>query len=208
MELHDYEESGQGTSWLLNWPKALTRFLFSSFYGNQNYMDLPMFASMLQKHKETLIDLSIGYLSPAGVGKLFDLSEFTALEKLQLSRWQLGNGWSRNPRTMEFATELLAPNLKSFTLDFSINDQHPEEWSAFGEMEENWIRTFAETAIAVNSPLREISIIFTPDDYGVTKADGYPWDRMKVLQEELKPSGILLSYNKPTLSREEWCTLD
>jgi hypothetical protein len=205
--LDDYLESHEGTTCLINWPKALTSFHFGSFYNNDNYVDLPMIASWLQKHKGTLVDLSVGYLASRGRGKLFDLSEFTALESLELSIWQISVGGFRTPRILEFKPEdeiLLAPNLKSFKLDFTVYDQHSESWTDLGETEVNWLRSFAEAAVRKNVPFREISICFNPESYGIAKKNGYPWDRMTALQDELRPKGITVSYNEPSLAREEW----
>lgn len=166
-----------------------------------------MLASMLQKHKNTLVELIVGELAWKGKGKIFDLSEFTALESLEISLWQLRT-WGRGKRTLEFTAEdeilLAAPNLKSFRLDFTKFGLDPEAWSDLGEMEVNWLRSFAEAAVARKAPLREVSIRFSPEAYGITEEDGWPWDRMTALQDELQPKGIMVSYNEPPISREAW----
>ncbi|CAG9984610.1 unnamed protein product [Clonostachys byssicola] len=83
------QESAEGILRLINRSKELASFSFGSVYNNTNYFDLPMFATMLDKHKHTLTKLSIGSLATSGRGIIIDLFEFTALEDLQLSVWQL-----------------------------------------------------------------------------------------------------------------------
>ncbi|CAH0037153.1 unnamed protein product [Clonostachys rhizophaga] len=210
LALSDYRERAEGTLRLINWPKELASFSFGSFYNNTNYFDLPMFATMLDKHKHTLTKLSIGYLATSGRGMILDLFEFTALEDLQLSVWQLlrpAEAEERFTFRAEEAKLLSAPKLRKFTLDFSIYDQHSEDWSDFGEREQRWLRGMAETAIARKAPLREIHVIFTPDSWDAKKEDGYPWDLMKALGDEFEPAGIAVTHNTPTMSREEWSKL-
>lgn len=167
-------------------------------------MDLPMFATWLYPHHETLRSINIGYLSGDGVGLLFNASVFPNMETLTLSRWQIGRRQlSYAPDT---ADHLLAPSLHTFTLDFSIYDQHSEGFDDFMDPEEEWIRAFAREALARRAKLRTIKIHFTPNDYLAhgESGSGYPWDRMDKLRAEFSPHGIVLEYNEPTLTKEEW----
>lgn len=168
-------------------------------------MDLPMFATWLYPHRETLRSINIGYLAAAGVGLLFNASAFPNLETLVLSRWQIGQLNRRGQTGLRYAPDtadhLLAPNMHTFTLDFSIYDQHSEGFDDFADPEEQWVRAFARDALARNAKLRTIKINFTPDDY---YGHGYPWDRMDKLRAEFSPHGIVLEYNEPTLTKEEW----
>jgi hypothetical protein len=108
LSLSDYEESPEATAQLLQWPKGLVNFQFSSFYNNQFYTDLPIFRSMLLIHKDTLKTLDIGYLSHSGAGRLFKASDYPNLESLTLSRWQMQTDLSFS---VSDADMLLAPNL-------------------------------------------------------------------------------------------------
>ena len=99
---------------------------------------------------------------------------------------------------------LLGPKLRTFGLDFSIYDQHSESWTDFGDMEEDWVRKFAEAAIARNAALKQIHITFNPDAWGSKEEDGYPWDRMDKIRDQVRPHGIALEYSDPTITKEGW----
>jgi hypothetical protein len=58
---------------------------------------------------------------------------------------------------------ILTPRLKKFTLDFSIPDQHQASLDEFGEVEENWVRWIAESAIKRKWALQEIRLQFEPE---------------------------------------------
>lgn len=68
------------------------------------------------------------------------------------------------------------------------------------------MRAFARDALACNSKLRTIKIHFTPIDHfasGMQEA-GYPWDRVDRLRDEFSPYGLVIEYNEPLLTKEEW----
>lgn len=161
-----------------------------------------MLENMLLVHRNTLKHIDIGYLSCSGDRHLFNATSFPKLEFLGLSRWQM-------PRPIDFSVEhanILGSSLKTFAWDFSIYDQHSETWRDFGAPEAAWVRELAEIAISRKAALEMIAICYTPDDYwGSTEEDGYPWDRMdKVRDETMKPNGLTLEYNKPSISKDEW----
>jgi len=207
LSLSDYEESAQSTASLLMWPKALTHFEFGSFYNNPNTMDYPMFESWLIVHRDTLKSVDIGYLSKAGSNRLFNATLFPNLESLKLSRWQQGRTW-QSDELIQFTADdanVLGPKLKFFGWDFGIYDQHSEDWNAFGEGEEAWVTALAKTAIAQKRPLKTIRICFAPEYWGSSKQDGYPWDRIDRVRDEIcKPNGIELNYTKPTILKWAW----
>ncbi|EAW10949.1 uncharacterized protein ACLA_065830 [Aspergillus clavatus NRRL 1] len=209
LSFSDYEESPKVTEQLLNWPKALVHFRFASFYNNPFYMDLPMFGTWLSIHRETLRSIDIGYLSSDGAGRLFGATAFPKLEVLTLSPHQLGAWRSRTASEWRVSPAadadcLLAPRLHTFGLDFSIYDQHSEAWTDFGDAEERWVREFAKVAVARKAALRKIMITFTPEPWGLSREDGYPWDRMDQICEDLRPHGLVLEYNEPVLTKDEW----
>ena len=164
-------------------------------------MDLPMLGSMLLMHKDTLNTIDIGYLSKAGRGRLFDAAHFPNLEVLGLSRWQMASDLKFSAAEADL---LLAPSLKAFELDFSIYDQHSESWTDFGDMEEDWVREFARTAIARKAALEKIRITFNPDSWGTKEEDGYPWDRMDKIRDEIRPYGMALEYSEPECTKDRW----
>ena len=102
------------------------------------------------------------------------------------------------------ADVLLAPNLRTFGWSFSIEDQHSEDWTDFGDKEANWLREFARTAITRKAALNRIEVEFNPDDWEAWRRDDYPWDRMDKIRDEVRPHGIALDYGIPPLTKEEW----
>lgn len=180
----------------------LTHFEFGSYYNNEHMMDYPAFENMLLIHQNTLKHIDIGYLSPGGNLRLFNATRFSKLEFLKLSRWQMS-------RPVQFSVEdsnVLGPSLKTFAWDFSIYDQHSESWTDFGAPEAAWLRELGEIAISRKAALEKIVIQYTPECYhNPTEEEGYPWDRMdKVRDETLKPNGLSLEYNEPSVSKDKW----
>ncbi|KAE8138640.1 hypothetical protein BDV38DRAFT_281941 [Aspergillus pseudotamarii] len=207
LRLSDYEETPEATQQLINWPESLVHFRFDSSYNNPFYMDLPILSEWLAIHKHTLKSINIGYL-PFGGNELLQASGFPKLEVLTLSRWQLG-GWPRYATeklafSISHADILLGPNLHTFILDFSIYGQHSEAWTDFGEQEEHWVTPFAEAAIERKAALRKIDIVFKPSYKKSTEGQGYPWDRMDRIRDEIQLHGLVLEYNKPCLTKEKW----
>jgi hypothetical protein len=126
---------------------------------------------------------------------------FPQLEVLRLSRWQM-------EKDLEFSCEeanvLLAPNLETFGWDFGV---YPHtSWTDFGNKEEDWLRGLAKAAITRKAALKRIEITYSPDPdlWGVKEEDGYPWDRMDRIRDEIRPCGITLEYSEPPLSKEDW----
>ncbi|KAH7083822.1 F-box domain protein [Paraphoma chrysanthemicola] len=205
LHISEYEETPEATRLLLQWPAKLTELNFESFYSNPHIMDYPMFESWLYIHRETLVHLSIGYLSRAGSRRLFNATLFPNLTYLKLSRWQMDEPVHFSGDSSQDAN-ILGPALTTFAWDFSIYDQHSEGWSDFGDAEADWLRGLGDTAVAKKAPLNKIEIVFTPDRcWSATEEMGYPWDRMDALRDvHLKPKGIGLVYNEPSISKDEW----
>ncbi|KAI1095072.1 hypothetical protein F5B19DRAFT_443250 [Rostrohypoxylon terebratum] len=201
LELSDYEENAEATRALIRWPRKLTRFHFESSYNNHHYMDLTMFGLWLSVHKEVLQEISIGYLSSGSKGKMIDLSQFTALKSLTLSRYLFSDDLKYY---IEDAALVLAPNLETFTWSFSVYDQHCESWDAIGEAEESWLQQFARIAASTRPSLKRIHIIFDPDYWGYRIEDGYPWDRLDRVKDSCRQLNIELTYTKPALTKKEW----
>ncbi|CAO2654477.1 Nn.00g112100.m01.CDS01 [Neocucurbitaria sp. VM-36] len=201
LTLSDYEESPQATALLLSWPKNLEHFNFGSFYNNRYTMDYAMFTWWLSIHCETLKSVAIGYLSWHSSFRVFDATRFPNLEILKLSP----HAMAVDLEFRDSARKILGPKVRTFGWDFSMNDQHSEGWTAFGEREDLWIRELAKAAKAQKAALVEIEITFTPDHWTLKREWGYPWDRMIRVRDDIAAlNGISLSWNKPTLTREGW----
>lgn len=197
--LSSYGESPEATRQLIEWPKELVHFHFTSYYNNPFYLDLALFSSWLSIHKDTLQYLDIGYLSWQSRGVLFQACDFPRLKGLTLSRWQTGT--ELNPSE---ADTLLSPSLETFGWDFYTYDQHNEGWGDFGDKEEKWIRTLVKAAIARNAAFKKINIKFSPDEWTADENSEYPWDRMDKICHDILPFGMTLEYNPPCLTKDEF----
>ena len=153
------------------------------------------------QHRATLRSLQIIGMRDSGLSG-FDLTAFTCLEDLRLSTGSTG-------RDIDDQAQLLAPRLRKFTWIFPgfPSSHHDIGWNVFGQREEDWIRSLAQTAAGYGSPLREIFIDDQPtfeDDDQDGISDTYPWDRMDRVADEIRGSGITLSYNPPQISRDAY----
>jgi hypothetical protein len=73
-------------------------------------------------------------------------------------------------------------------------------WSGGG-----WLRRLAQVALERKASLQEIRIQFDPEYWGpdARKID-YPWDQMDALNKDFQARGIIITYTKPKVTREEW----
>lgn len=170
--------------------------------------DISQVMELLLFHRETLETIRIGTFDLDTAVGVFDVSQFSRLEVLQVSRYSF-------PEPLEFSVamgqKLLAPGLKTFCWHFSkwydmqeSRNYFDEEWDAFGENEERWLKELAAFAASTKSSLRTISIRFTPDGSDIDASSVYPWDRMDRVKEYIRRFGIDLQYNTPVLTREMW----
>ena len=164
-------------------------------------MELSKLCTLLVLHKDTLKTLDIGCISPLGRRHLFDLSDFRALEELTLSRDLMAANLGSS---VSDANALLAPNLKTFGWSFTICHRGCESSCNFGDGEETWLRGFLETAIARQSTLTRIKITYLPYLWKPNLQDDYPWDRMDAIRDDFRSFGLVIHYNSPTYTREEW----
>ena len=154
---------------------------------------------MLLPHKHSLKSLYIGYPSGADQSCLFRACDFPVLENLYLSRWQVSEDLAF-PSTD--AEAIIGPSLKEFTWRFT--KMHCAVWADFGTKEENWLREFAKTAVAMRTALIRINVRFFTDYWEAGRADNYPWDRMDAIRDEVKKGGLTIEYSAPPISRETW----
>ncbi|KAL4985454.1 hypothetical protein BDW68DRAFT_165133 [Aspergillus falconensis] len=185
---------------LINWPKALVGFRFVTC--DPDALGLPKLGKWLSIHRQTLEEIDIRSVALRGNGHLFNLSTFVALKTLTLSQAEIH--CSNGRITDDDVGLLLAPNLNTFRLDYSLDGRHLEFSSDFGDPEEQFIRKLAQAAILRKSGLRTIEIVFDPELSRSQAEDRYPWDRIDRLDEEVQAHGIRVVYPRPALSREEW----
>lgn len=206
MELEDFSDSAEVLRVLLSWPEALSTFRLLWSFSDGLFMDLPMVKDMLVQHRNSLVSLEIGHLPRGGKAELCDFSEFSALEKLSLSRWHFGESSEKLPDSQQiFENCLSPPRLRKFTWTFMMMDQVWPQWYHFGQEEASWVRNLAQTAIAKKSLLRKIQIFYYPLSLDNPELRyNYPWDRMDALNEEFQPHGIDITYTKPPTTREAW----
>lgn len=164
---------------------------------------------ILYTHRETLRSIKIYGLHKSGFDG-FDLREFENLEKLSLGSDFSGHQLFNRNEICEPPDSLLAPRLRVFHWDLTLLDQQRgESLRDFGQAEEDWLRLLARKAIKHGCPLRRIEITFNPvvDGYISITDDMYPWDRMDAMGADLRPHGIEVSYDTPSVSRERFSIL-
>lgn len=207
---------------LLRWPARLERFtcLGRTRFG-YSPLDLRCVWSALVPHLLSLASIRIGSVpNPDAYSSLSDLLagvDFTLFESLtflSLSYWVTGAGTGE--------ASLLAPHLETFEWIFDADDKRPLFLNRFDQQEEDFLRRLVTAAVRQKVPLRKIAIVFTPAPrikiqhgeaslyMGSTETDfslEYPWDRMDRLAAEIRHWGIELTYNKPSVSREEFDTV-
>ncbi|KAL2826934.1 hypothetical protein BJY01DRAFT_229456 [Aspergillus pseudoustus] len=202
---------------LVRWPKALEQIkikhTFSECYAYPSLYrewSLATLHPILAIHKSTLRRISIRCINRAGLAG-FDLREFPNLEDLKLSALTTcRNREHRYTPEYQYIPNLLAPRLRIFRWDLTLEDQQcSEQLEDFAQREEDFLRAFASAAVQAASPssLREIRVKFTPDAY-VWDADAlYPWDRMDAVDREFRDRGIRVKYNAPTATQEEFSVM-
>ncbi|RDW68997.1 uncharacterized protein DSM5745_08757 [Aspergillus mulundensis] len=200
LELHNYVDP-ETFDHLINWPQSLIifRFVYKGLVHDSTI--LPMILKGLSVHRETLKEIDIRSLRIRKRGSL-DLSKFSALRTLTLP--QAAIRCSDGLAAFDDIRVLLPSNLLTFRLDYAIDDRHDESAKDFGENEEQVIRTLALAAVTAKAALRTIEIEFIPSLSKCKVEDGYPWDRMNRIKEEMEPHGIRVVCPKPPLPKEEW----
>lgn len=147
-----------------------------NYYRYSIPVDLPTFGSILAIHKDTLQTLDIGYSSFCGPGVLFDFATtFPCLEVLRLSQ----------SAVLLEADLLLGPKLRKFGWVFILSGFTCKDWTQLGSREEGWLRGFTKAAISKRPALKKIEIKFTPEHWGSAEEDGYPWDRIDKIKDEI-----------------------
>jgi hypothetical protein len=120
----------------------------------------------------------------------------------------LNHGLGASAIVAESAT-LLSPKLHTLVLSYSGSEVLPERVEDFQKDEAQWLQKFVDHAVAKRSMLASIEILFGPDilDFGISSRDTecvYPWDLMDKIRDAIEPHGIVLSYAKPSISRQDF----
>ncbi|CAH0028292.1 unnamed protein product [Clonostachys rhizophaga] len=192
------------TACLLEWPEALTSLTFKNNCSGQKDMDLPALGSMLRKHKDSLVKLSIGSLASEGMGKLFDLSAFGAMEELELVMQQIVPNWPANFGENDYSS-LLPPNLNILKVGIFGSDK--DNYEHFRDGAGSWLRGYAKAAVRQKVPLQEIVLdvpvlarkrsrspaLFLWGRLDAPEFDQF-WDAMDALEKDLRSMGIALTY--------------
>lgn len=164
---------------------------------------------ILYIHRKALRSIKLYGLQKSGFDG-FDLREFENLEKLSLASDFSGRQLFNRNKSCEPPDSLLAPRLCVFHWDLTLLDQQcGESLRDFGQAEEDWLRLLARKAIKHGCPLQRIEITFNPvvDQYISITDKVYPWDRMDAMGADLRPHGIEVSYNTPSVSRGRYSML-
>ncbi|KAF2664588.1 hypothetical protein BT63DRAFT_429349 [Microthyrium microscopicum] len=108
---------------------------------------------------------------------------------------------------------LIGPSMVSLTLDMDEDGNSGEATSVehFDEWRAEWFPDLAKAAAQTN--LQKVDIIYSPQKpEWVSRGQSdwpeekfvYPWDVIDRLVRDYKAKGLSLSYNPPSVSREEW----
>lgn len=74
----------------------------------------------------------------------------------------------------------------------------------FQEDEAAWMRAFATAAVRNAVPLREIRVEFQPDEGACGQESSYSWDLMDDVSRDYKDAGIVVTYPKPMITKEDF----
>ena len=164
MRLSDYSDGPEALESLLSWPMGSFQVHSRAIFQQPLYIDLRIVKDMLLKHRGTLKEFGISYLSQGTGVTSNHWHEFPASKDLTLSRWAIDptrqSPFEPSPDALGC---ILTPWLKKFALEFRIEDQHQTRLSDFGEAEEAWVRWLVEAAIKRKWSLKEIRLKFYPD---------------------------------------------
>ncbi|KAK4157409.1 hypothetical protein C8A00DRAFT_11782 [Chaetomidium leptoderma] len=199
---------------LLSWPARLEKFTYLGRCGTGwSDLNLRRVWSCLVPHLLSLQSIRITHnmtrFSPMADSLTgVDFTFFESLTFLSLSYWATG---SSNTGGKE--SSLLAPRLEVFEWTFQTQSQRQLFLNRFHQAEEDFLRRLAVAAGEKKIPLREIAVVFSPVPameinegvcHGITETTvEYPWDRMDRLADEIRCLGIELTYNTPSVSRED-----
>ncbi|KAL4970612.1 uncharacterized protein BDV14DRAFT_195295 [Aspergillus stella-maris] len=197
---------------LVKWSHTLEsfdlHFTFGACYdemGLYEYWSLATLQPILAIHRTTLRSISIRCINSGGLAG-FDMRAFPRLEELCLSEGSTSPHHRDSSLLANLIPNLIAPQLRNFHWDMTLEDQQcAETLYCLQEEEENFLRAVAHAAIEAKVPLRMLRVTYNPDTW-LEYEIGYPWDRLDALgrEPELAAAGIRVCYNTPNISREEF----
>jgi hypothetical protein len=185
------------------WPAALERFtlygLSCSLARTYDWYDFTAMEAILRTQRHSLRNIRLGALK--GDTCFTSLRDFPNLEELWLSAYNFPS----SPK--EAAERLTNERLRILSIDYNFEREDAVPIQNFGPEQVRYVQSLAFYVSSLKVPLRTICIKFSPcPDYaGNCIYDGaYPWDLMDELGEGVKQYGIEISYNSPTISREDF----
>lgn len=205
----------------LEYPEANSLDPHASPNQHVQAWNLAMLHPTLSRHRETLRVVNIRTFStPTSTFPLpsrnpspprhqglsgFDLRPFSSLTHLTLSRASTGT----DP---DLVHHLLAPRLRVFCWSLKTETENGRcggggggdgaELSDLDWPEEDWLQALWRGAVSKNAALRRVEIEFTPAARNPTSM--YPWDRLERLSGKMRPRGIALRWDRPSVSRKEF----
>ncbi|KAL3455038.1 hypothetical protein BJX64DRAFT_91268 [Aspergillus heterothallicus] len=197
---------------LVRWPKALNTIKIEHTFGQcysksglHRTWSLATLQPILAIHASTLRRISVRCINIGGLAGL-DLRGFPNLEELKLSAQTTTNEFQDYTAGQKLLPNLLAPRLRLFYWDHTLEDQQCEEQLRFfAQAEEDFLRALANAVFDAGLVcFREIRIQFTPHAYVYEPEEIYPWDRMDAVDREVRGRGVRVTYNKPTCTKEEF----
>jgi hypothetical protein len=207
LSITDFSDSPAHLANLLSWPARLESFSFKHMYSNEfGPWTLATVLSALHQHKASLQTLCLGGWFVQRGFAWSSFAEFDRLQSLSLPACATGC------RIGDVSWDVLqATRLQVFRWSLAREGEDCESLFDFGQQHEDWLRAFAVGSWERKLPLRRIEIEYHPFmwsgremEVGVSRPEVYPWDRMDRLKSEMQDMGILLSYDTPTVSRDEF----
>ncbi|KAL4956309.1 hypothetical protein BDW69DRAFT_89715 [Aspergillus filifer] len=212
LKLRDFLQTPEVMEALVKWPHTLEsfdlHFTFGACYSKAGlYEDwsLATLQPILAIHRSTLRSISIRCINSGGLSG-FDMRAFPRLEELCLSKGATSPHYRDSLIHANLIPNLIAPQLRIFHWDMTLEDQQcMETLYCLQDEEENFLRAIAHAAIEAKVPLRMLRVTYEPDTW-LKNEIGYPWDRLDALgrEPELLAAGIRVCYNTPNIRREEF----
>ncbi|KAF2663894.1 hypothetical protein BT63DRAFT_430143 [Microthyrium microscopicum] len=170
--LYSFKATPSELAILLAWPKILEHFTFEQLHTTDPIpydvnWKLLMFEILLAPHRSTLQSISIGSTGAASlpvVGDAIDFSRSPELQKLGLSH----RGWLCSPEQSN--STILTSKLYSFAWNFGGCDERSASWAEFGQVQADWLFSFAKLAYDQKSDPREIMIRFQLDHWSIPQS--------------------------------------
>ncbi|RDW68993.1 F-box protein [Aspergillus mulundensis] len=196
---------------LIEWPRRLVHFRDETF-GKHCASSQKVIIKFLGIHKKTLESLDIGFVLNKRCTLRPLLGGFGSLERLTLPVRQLCIGGG-HPTSRKLKA-ILARNLRTITLDFSLAGLRTGYSLHFQDVHESLIRAIVVAAVEKKASLMAIDIYFAPipkkgSGLKIARRLGvrgtkYPWDTLDRIKDDIRTHGIQLTYNPPNVSKRQW----